>query len=78
MLNLSMKPTGWFQIGWSAEIRPGQAVPMRYFGKDLVAFRSGSGVLSVTRWRAAGIIPNMTGSPKREASSGNHRASVTL
>lgn len=47
MLNLSMKPTGWFQIAWSEEIRPGQAVPMRYFGKDLVAFRSDSGVLSV-------------------------------
>jgi 3-ketosteroid 9alpha-monooxygenase subunit A len=47
MLKLSMKPTGWFQIGWSAEILPGQAVPMRYFGKDLVAFRSESGILSV-------------------------------
>lgn len=47
MLNLSMKPTGWFQIGWSEEIRPGQAVPMRYFGKDLVAFRSDTGALSV-------------------------------
>lgn len=47
MLKLSMKPTGWFQIGWSEEIRPGQAIPMKYFGKDLVAFRSESGSLSV-------------------------------
>jgi 3-ketosteroid 9alpha-monooxygenase subunit A len=47
MLRLSMKPTGWFQIGWSREVRPGQAVPMKYFGKDLVAFRSESGALSV-------------------------------
>lgn len=47
MLKLSMKPTGWFQVGWSEEIRPGQAVPLRCFGKDLVAFRSEAGVLSV-------------------------------
>lgn len=47
MLNLSMKPTGWFQIGWSDEVPPGQAVPLKYFGKDLVAFRSDSGMLSV-------------------------------
>jgi 3-ketosteroid 9alpha-monooxygenase subunit A len=40
-------PTGWFQIGWSAEIAAGQAVPMRYFAKDFVAFRSEAGALSV-------------------------------
>jgi 3-ketosteroid 9alpha-monooxygenase subunit A len=40
-------PTGWFQIGWSAEIPSGQAVPMRYFGKEFVAFRSEAGALSV-------------------------------
>lgn len=47
MLRMSMKPTGWFQIGWSEEVRPGQAMPMRYFGLDLVAFRSDRGVLSL-------------------------------
>lgn len=47
MLNLSMKPTGWFQIGWSAEIAPGAVKPMRYFGHELVAFRGNSGELSV-------------------------------
>jgi 3-ketosteroid 9alpha-monooxygenase subunit A len=40
-------PTGWFQIGWSGEILPGQAVPIRYFGKEFVAFRSEGGALSV-------------------------------
>lgn len=47
MLKLSMKPTGWFQIGWSAEIAPGEAKPMRYFAQELVAFRTASGRLSV-------------------------------
>jgi 3-ketosteroid 9alpha-monooxygenase subunit A len=45
--NLSMKPTGWFQIGWSAEVPPGGVKPMTYFGEDLVAFRTESGKLSV-------------------------------
>ena len=47
MLNLSMKPTGWFQIGWSEEIAPGQVKAMKYFGHDLVAFRSETGELAV-------------------------------
>jgi phenylpropionate dioxygenase-like ring-hydroxylating dioxygenase large terminal subunit len=45
--HLSMKPTGWFQIGWSAEIPPGAVKPLKYFGQDLVAFRSLQGELSV-------------------------------
>ena len=45
--HLSMKPTGWFQIGWSAEVAPGGVKPLKYFGHDLVAFRSMSGELSV-------------------------------
>lgn len=47
MIKLSMKPTGWFHIGWSAEIAPGGVKPMKYFGQDLVAFRSEAGKLSV-------------------------------
>lgn len=43
-----MKPTGWFQIGWSGEIAPGAVVPLRYFGADLVAWRDADGVLAVT------------------------------
>ncbi len=40
---LSRKPTGWFQIGWSAELPTGAVLPMRWFGTDLVAFRTESG-----------------------------------
>lgn len=47
MLKISMKPTGWFHVGWSAEIAPGQSVAMRYFSRDLVAFRSDAGKLSI-------------------------------
>lgn len=44
---LSMKPTGWFQIGWSHEIAVGDVKPMHYFGHDLVVFRTQSGRLVV-------------------------------
>ena len=44
---LSMKPTGWFQIGWSTDIQVGAVKPLRYFGHDLVAYRTESGHLVV-------------------------------
>jgi phenylpropionate dioxygenase-like ring-hydroxylating dioxygenase large terminal subunit len=33
-------PRGWFHIGWSDELGPDTAKPLRYFGNDLVMFRS--------------------------------------
>ncbi|WP_032368516.1 Rieske 2Fe-2S domain-containing protein [Rhodococcoides fascians] len=44
---LSMRPTGWFQIGYSAEVEPGQIVRKRYFDQDLIVWRSTSGKLNV-------------------------------
>lgn len=44
---LSTKPTGWFQIAWSAELAVGDVKPMRYFSTDLVAFRTASGEVNV-------------------------------
>ncbi len=44
---LSMKPTGWFQIGWSDDIGAGDVKPLRYFGHDLVAYRTENGRLVV-------------------------------
>lgn len=40
---LSMKPTGWFQVGWSADLEAGDVKPLRYFGQDLVAYRTQGG-----------------------------------
>jgi 3-ketosteroid 9alpha-monooxygenase subunit A len=40
---LSMRPTGWFQIGWSSTVPPEGVVPLRYFGHDLVAWRDRRG-----------------------------------
>jgi 3-ketosteroid 9alpha-monooxygenase subunit A len=40
-------PTGWFQIGWSADFQPGDVKPLKYFGRDLVAFRAEEGDLHV-------------------------------
>ncbi len=39
--------TGWYVIGYSSEISSGQLKPARWFGQDLVVFRTESGVLSV-------------------------------
>jgi 3-ketosteroid 9alpha-monooxygenase subunit A len=47
MLQLSMLPTGWFQIGWSADFESGTTHAIHYFGQELVAFRSDRGELSV-------------------------------
>lgn len=41
------RPTGWFQIGWSAEFVADAPKPLRYFGEDLVAYRDEHGVLHV-------------------------------
>src|SRR5690349_11235672 len=40
-------PTGWFQIAYSDELPPGAVVPLRYFGKDLVLFRTETGKLTL-------------------------------
>jgi phenylpropionate dioxygenase-like ring-hydroxylating dioxygenase large terminal subunit len=44
---LSMKPTGWFQVAWSAELAPGEVRRMTYFDTDLVAWRGASGAVTV-------------------------------
>ncbi len=36
-------PNGWFQVAWSDELAPGEARPVRAFGRDLVLFRTESG-----------------------------------
>jgi phenylpropionate dioxygenase-like ring-hydroxylating dioxygenase large terminal subunit len=36
-------PNGWYQIAWSDELAPGQVVPLHYFDRDLVVFRTESG-----------------------------------
>lgn len=36
-------PSGWFRIAYSDELRPGQVKPLRYFGQDLVLFRTQQG-----------------------------------
>lgn len=44
---LSMVPTGWFQVAWCSEIAAGAVHKMTYFGRELVAWRSTSGAVSV-------------------------------
>lgn len=43
----SRYPRGWFQVAWADTVAPGQLVTLRYFGEDLVCFRTASGRLSV-------------------------------
>ncbi len=40
-------PTGWFQVAWSDELKPGEIRPMRYFKRDLIAYRGASGQVHV-------------------------------
>lgn len=40
---LSMKPTGWFQVAWSTEIQPGEVRRMKYFGREMIGWRTASG-----------------------------------
>lgn len=44
---LSMTPTGWFQVAWSAEIPVGDVHPITYFDREMVAWRSQSGAVTV-------------------------------
>lgn len=44
---LSMKPTGWFQVAWAAEVPNGQIVRRHYLGQELVVFRTQSGKINV-------------------------------
>lgn len=36
-------PNGWFSVGFSHELKPGDVKPVRYFGRDLVLFRDEDG-----------------------------------
>ena len=40
-------PTGWFQIAYSDQIRPGEVKPLEYFDTDFVMFRTEDGQLCV-------------------------------
>jgi phenylpropionate dioxygenase-like ring-hydroxylating dioxygenase large terminal subunit len=40
-------PDGWFQIGYSEDVGPGEVLPLRYFGRDLVLFRTERGLAQV-------------------------------
>ena len=43
----SMRPTGWFQVAWSADLEVGDVKPLHYFGGELVAFRDLDGAVRV-------------------------------
>ena len=43
----SMRPTGWFQVAWSADLEVGDVTPLHYFGAELVAFRDLDGAVRV-------------------------------
>ncbi len=40
-------PFGWFGVGYSDELKAGESKPLKYFGKDLVMFRTESGAVKV-------------------------------
>jgi phenylpropionate dioxygenase-like ring-hydroxylating dioxygenase large terminal subunit len=40
-------PFGWYCVAFSDELKPGEVKPLRYFGRDLVAFRTEAGEAKV-------------------------------
>jgi phenylpropionate dioxygenase-like ring-hydroxylating dioxygenase large terminal subunit len=40
-------PTGWYQIGYTAELAPGDVRPVKYFDQDLVLFRTREGEVAL-------------------------------
>ncbi|MDB4966031.1 MAG: Rieske family iron-sulfur cluster-binding protein [Myxococcales bacterium] len=40
-------PNGWFQVAYADELATGQVLPLSYFGRELVAFRTTEGKVSV-------------------------------
>ncbi|WP_067895668.1 Rieske 2Fe-2S domain-containing protein [Nocardia vaccinii] len=44
---LSMKPTGWFQVAWSAEVGVGDVHRMKYFDTEMISWRSTDGRVAV-------------------------------
>jgi 3-ketosteroid 9alpha-monooxygenase subunit A len=40
-------PNGWFQVAYADELAAGQVLPLSYFGRELVAFRTADGKVSV-------------------------------
>jgi 3-ketosteroid 9alpha-monooxygenase subunit A len=40
---MSPYPTGWYVVAESKDVEPGAVVPIRYFGRELVLFRTESG-----------------------------------
>jgi phenylpropionate dioxygenase-like ring-hydroxylating dioxygenase large terminal subunit len=40
-------PNGWFQVAYSDELKPGAVLPLKYFGRDLVLFRTETGQVHV-------------------------------
>ncbi|MFV0277952.1 MAG: Rieske 2Fe-2S domain-containing protein [Parahaliea sp.] len=39
----TVMPTGWFQVGWSHQLAPGEVKPLKYFKQHQVLFRTESG-----------------------------------
>jgi len=56
---LSGYPRGWFVVSFSDEIAVGAAVPIRYFGEDLVAFRGEDGRVRVLEAYCAHMGANL-------------------
>lgn len=40
-------PTGWYVVGWSTDLEPGELRRLHYFGRELVSFRGHSGAVAV-------------------------------
>jgi phenylpropionate dioxygenase-like ring-hydroxylating dioxygenase large terminal subunit len=40
-------PTGWYRVALGTDLRPNEITPLSYFGRELIAFRTGDGTARV-------------------------------
>ena len=41
-------PVGWYTVATSGEVRAGQVLPVKYFGEELILYRTESGEARLT------------------------------
>jgi 3-ketosteroid 9alpha-monooxygenase subunit A len=52
-------PTGWFQVEWSVDLKPGEVRPMQIFGQEVVLYRTESGTACIASARCPHLGAHM-------------------
>ena len=50
-------PRGWFQVAYADELKPGDVMPIKYFGVELVMFRTEDGHVGLMSMHHRVLLP---------------------